>query len=69
MQGIYFLGDYCSGKLWGLQPDGISWSVHEFLDTFYNISSFGEDEAGELFLVDRGGGSIYQIVESAGGRR
>jgi len=69
MQGIYFLGDYCSGKLWGLQPEGNSWSVHEFLDTLYNISSFGEDESGELFLVDRGGGSIYQIVESAGGLR
>ena len=69
MQGIYFLGDYCSGRIWGLQPDGIGWSVHEFLDTLYNISSFGENEAGELYLVDRVGGTIYQIVESAGSLR
>jgi len=69
MQGIYFLGDYCSGKLWGLQPDGNSWLAREFLDTSYNFSSFGEDEAGELYLLDRGGGAIYQIVESAGSLR
>jgi hypothetical protein len=69
MQGLYFFGDYCSGKLWGLQPDGNSWSVHEFLDTLYNFSSFGEDESGELYVIDRGGGAIYQIVESAGSFR
>jgi glucose/arabinose dehydrogenase len=66
MQGIYFFGDYCSGRIWGLQPDGNSWLAHEFLDTLYTFSSFGEDEAGELYLIDRGGGAIYQIVESVG---
>jgi hypothetical protein len=30
------------------------------MDTAYSISSFGEDEAGELYLVDRGG-TLYRF--------
>src|ERR1051326_2586388 len=30
------------------------------LDTIFNISSFGEDESGELYVVDLNG-SIYRI--------
>lgn len=61
MQGIYFFGDYCTGKLWGLQPDAGDWAVHQFDNTPHSISSFGEDEAGELYLVSLSGG-IYRIT-------
>jgi glucose/arabinose dehydrogenase len=61
MQGTYFYADYCIGKIWGLQPNGASWDNQEFLDTTHNISSFGEDQAGELYLTTLGG-SVYQIV-------
>jgi hypothetical protein len=63
MQGIYFLGDYCSGRIWGLQKAGSTWTNQMLLDSTYSISSFGEDEAGELYLVDRDAGSIYQVIE------
>jgi hypothetical protein len=33
------------------------------LDSTHKISSFGEDEGGELYLVDRDAGNIYQIIE------
>ncbi|MGB5846037.1 MAG: PQQ-dependent sugar dehydrogenase, partial [Anaerolineales bacterium] len=67
MQGIYFAGDYCSGKIWGLQGTGIIWENSLLLDTTFVISSFGEDEAGELYITDRSTGNIYQIVEATSG--
>jgi hypothetical protein len=65
MQGIYFAGDYCSGRIWALQQSGSSWENAELLDTDYWISSFGEDEAGELYLADRSNGRIYQVIQAA----
>jgi glucose/arabinose dehydrogenase len=61
--GIYFLGDYCSGRIWGLQNTGGSWASQMLLDSSHNISSFGEDEGGELYLVDRDAGNIFRIIE------
>jgi len=34
------------------------------MDTAMNISSFGEDERGELYVVDAGGGAIYRFASS-----
>jgi len=60
LRGIYFFADYCSGRIWGLQRD--NWADrHDFLDTSHNISSFGEDQSGELYLTTQGG-NIYLIV-------
>ena len=33
------------------------------VNTPYTISSFGEDQAGELYVVDRGGGTIYRFAQ------
>lgn len=63
LQGIYFFGDYCSGRIWGMQNSGSTWTSQELLDSTHTISSFGEDEQGELYLVDRSSGNIYQIIE------
>ena len=62
--GAYFLGDYCTGEIWfvdraasrGVAPT-------RALDTGAQISSFGEDDAGELYLVDHGG-TVYRITDS-----
>ena len=61
MEGIYFYGDYCSGRIWGLQMDGNAWASQELLDTTYNITTFGEDQAGELYLADAAGGDIFRL--------
>jgi hypothetical protein len=37
----------------------LSWA-----DTPFSISSFGEDEAGELYLSDLFGGNIYRLVRN-----
>jgi hypothetical protein len=62
-QGIYLYGDFCSGKIWGLTriQDG-SWSSKLMFETGANITSFGEDEAGEVYLVVREGG-IYKLTD------
>lgn len=66
MQGVYFYGDYGSGKIWGLQYDGTNWQTQELADTSLNISSFGEDEAGNLYLANLGG-DIYEITAAVSG--
>ena len=49
--GTYVYGDYCSGEIftWANNAQTVS------LDTAANISSFGEDEQGELYVVALGG--------------
>jgi glucose/arabinose dehydrogenase len=58
--GIYLYGDYCTGLIWGLIRSGNSWQNQLLFDTDVNITSFGEDESGEFYLVgDRG--EIYRL--------
>jgi len=58
--GIYLYGDWCTGLIWGLIRSGNGWQVQLLFDTDVNITSFGQDEAGEVYLVgDRGG--IYRL--------
>jgi hypothetical protein len=62
LQGIYFYGDYCTGKIWGLKNSN-GWQNQPLLDTPLWISTFGEDETGNLYLADLSSGVIYQIVD------
>jgi hypothetical protein len=55
--GAYVYGDFCSGEVF-LHQNGTS-SVA--LDTGLNISSFGEDESGELYVVGLGG-TVHRIA-------
>lgn len=61
LRGVYFYGDFCSGRIWGLVRNGTSWENRVLLDTTLSISAFGEDESGELYLVDHTGGELYRI--------
>jgi glucose/arabinose dehydrogenase len=61
LQGIYLFGDFCSGRLWGLRQNGPLWQQQELLVTPHNISTFGEDEAGNLYYADMTGGVIYRV--------
>ncbi|MEM7372002.1 MAG: PQQ-dependent sugar dehydrogenase [Bacteroidota bacterium] len=64
LDGIYFYGDYGSGRLWGMWPDIVnpgSWTVHEFMNTSFQWSTFGEDQHGELYGADYNSGNIYRI--------
>ena len=61
MQGIYFYGDYCSRTVWGLQNNAGAWENHTCLNTPAGITSFGEDQSGELYLTSSNG-VVYQVV-------
>ena len=60
-QGVYFYGDYCSGEILGLvhNADG-AWERRVLFHTGFLITSFGLDEAGEIYVLDRAGG-LYQL--------
>jgi glucose/arabinose dehydrogenase len=63
LEGVYLFGDYCSGRIWGLAPGGDgTWQVAELIQSGVQISSFGEDEAGEIYVLDMRGGALYQIA-------
>jgi len=52
LYGAYIYGDFCSGKIWGLRYDGSIVVEHmELIDSNLQISSFGEDQAGELYIL------------------
>ena len=60
-QGVYLFGDYCTGTVWGLIQDGDgSWRQERLFENVGRISSFGEDQDGELYLVDISG-TIYRL--------
>jgi glucose/arabinose dehydrogenase len=62
LEGVYFFGDFCSGRIWGLrQAASGEWNMALLLETELGISSFGEDAAGELYVLDYRGGTIYQL--------
>lgn len=62
LQGLYFYGDFCSGRVWGLRKNGALWENVLLSDTAYSISTFGEDETGDLYLADYGSGTVYRIA-------
>jgi len=64
LQGIYIYADYCSGLIWGLKYVDNKWQSQDLLPTDMMISSFGEDEAGEVYVIDYSAGVIYQIEEA-----
>lgn len=69
LYGFYIFGDYCAGTVWGAaRRDDGSWSRVTLGPTGALLVSFGEDDDGELYLVDRKG-TVYSISADAPGRR
>ena len=63
--GVYVYGDYGNGRIFGLRYDGRSATANQtLLETRRRISSFGEDEQGELYVVDHKG-DVLKIVPAA----
>jgi glucose/arabinose dehydrogenase len=63
--GTYFFADFVTGRIWSMTKEGTRWTTPTLeLDTGNSIASFGEDENGELYIVDLGGG-IYRLNSTA----
>lgn len=68
--GIYVYGDYVTQHIWGLRYDGRKVTQQQLLlKTPHAISSFGEDEAHELYLADYSHGKVIKIVPGAASSR
>jgi glucose/arabinose dehydrogenase len=61
MQGVYFYGDFCSGRIRGLRNVNAIWQGQLLIDSTLNITTFGEDESGEIYVADYASGTIYKI--------
>ncbi|MBW6504580.1 PQQ-dependent sugar dehydrogenase [bacterium] len=62
LQGVYLFGDYCSGRIWGIRKNGAAWDNALLADTTLSISTFGEDESGNVYLVNHTGGDLLKIL-------
>jgi len=62
LTGVYLFGDWCSGLVFSLQADAGTVSPKVVAQSGLQISSFGEDEAGEVYLVDLAGGGLYHVT-------
>jgi glucose/arabinose dehydrogenase len=61
LQGAYIYGDYCAGTIWASVGVGPLQVPLPLFQSSFNISSFGEDEAGEVYVVNLNG-SVARIV-------
>ncbi len=73
IDGTYFFADFCTGRIWSFVRSGNS--VSQFTErtaelkpitgeTINNITSFGEDDKGEIYIVDRDG-EIFKIADKS----
>ncbi len=67
LRGKYFFGNFSTGNVWSFRFDGsqaIDLVDHSGdLGRIVRLSSFGEDGAGELYVLDwSSSGSVYKIV-------
>jgi len=53
--GIYLYGDYCTGTVWGLIRSGGGWQDQALFGAVGNITSFGQDATGEVYIAADGG--------------
>ena len=69
LQGIYLFGDFCSGRVWGLRRTAKGfWENSVLTDSTVSVVSFGEDEAGELYVADYFG-DVYKLSTTQPRRR
>jgi len=70
LYGRYFFGDYCTGKIWSLNVDKEKLDLIDHTDELlesmnkneFYLSSFGEDEGGELYIINYSG-EVYSITK------
>ena len=67
LAGRYLFGDFTSGRIWAWIPENAASprAPTELLQSGLNISSFGEGNDGELYIVDYGG-TLHRIIFDAG---
>jgi uncharacterized protein (TIGR03437 family) len=62
LTGVYLYSDYCSGRFWGLRRGGANWEHALLLQSNIRPTTFGEDEAGNLYVNHYDTGEIYLLA-------
>lgn len=68
LYGQYIYADYCSGYIWaikkleGIKDSFVNRKIYQFAKN--QISSFGEDVHGEMYLCALAEGSVYSIADT-----
>ena len=65
LAGTYVFSDYCARTIWGLRQTFLgTWVQTTILQTDFALSSFGEEEAGELYAIDYYQGRVLKFVSA-----
>jgi len=68
LYGDYIFGDYCTGEIWAATVDATgAWSstLLTTVGASFSLTTFGEDEDGEIYVGSIAGGMVYKIVDTA----
>lgn len=62
LQGAYIFGDFSSGRIWTLRETSPgSWTRTLLISSGRTISSFGQDPAGEVYVLDYDNGVVLRL--------
>jgi hypothetical protein len=64
MNGLYIFGDFNAGKTWAAAQSGTNWTFQDTTLPSPFLSTFGEDESGQLYLANYFAGKIYKLSDS-----
>lgn len=63
LSGLYLFADFISGEVFALRSNKTNLPENTLFSTELNFSAFGEDQAGELYLLSYGEGKIYSLKQ------
>jgi glucose/arabinose dehydrogenase len=61
LYGFYLFGDFQTNRIWAMESPAAGGRVELIKDTYHSFSTFGKDEAGEIYFADYGNHSVYRI--------
>ncbi len=65
--GWYFFSDECSGNIWVIDPSKDAFQDPiRILESGRNISAFGQDTDGNVYLTDLGSGALLEMMPQGG---
>lgn len=63
LPGAYIFSDFGSGTIWALTESSGTWTRTKLLSSGRSVSSFGQDVAGEIYVVDYSGNILKLAVQ------
>lgn len=64
MSGRYVYGDYCTGEIWALNTSNVTAEL--LVGPGQTISTFAEDQGGEIYVANVATGKIHKLAPSSG---